>query len=328
MKVKGFEKGKFMNISFKKALVTGGAGFIGSHLVEALVAAKCGVTVVDNLSSGNLSNLEPLKDRITFYQGDIRQKDILEEAAEGCDVIFHLAAIVSVPQTVENPVESAEVNDIGTLNVFEAARLRNVRRIVFSSSCAVYGDDPLLPKVETMKPMPASPYAVQKLSAEHYARVYNDLFGVESVSLRYFNVFGPRQDPSSPYSGVISIFMTRSLSKQAAVIHGDGNQSRDFVYVKDVVNANLLAASMKQPRGSIFNIGTGSQVRINQLWERIASLSGQKNLKPRYEPARAGDILNSYAGMDLAKSKLKFDPECSLEQGLELTLEWYRGQVE
>jgi UDP-glucose 4-epimerase len=328
MKVKGFEKGKFMNISFKKALATGGAGFIGSHLVEALVAAKCGVTVVDNLSSGNLSNLEPLKDRITFYQGDIRQKDILEEAAEGCDVIFHLAAIVSVPQTVENPVESAEVNDIGTLNVFEAARLRNVRRIVFSSSCAVYGDDPLLPKVETMKPMPASPYAVQKLSAEHYARVYNDLFGVESVSLRYFNVFGPRQDPSSPYSGVISIFMTRSLSKQAAVIHGDGNQSRDFVYVKDVVNANLLAASMKQPRGSIFNIGTGSQVRINQLWERIASLSGQKNLKPRYEPARAGDILNSYAGMDLAKSKLKFDPECSLEQGLELTLEWYRGQVE
>jgi len=316
-----------MNINFKKALVTGGAGFIGSHLVEALVAAKCGVTVLDNLSSGNLSNLEPLKDRITFHQGDIRQRNILEEAAQGCDVIFHLAAVVSVPQTVDNPVESAEVNDMGTLNVFEAARSRNVRRIVFSSSCAVYGDDPSLPKIETMNPMPTSPYAIQKLSAEHYARIYNELYGVEGVSLRYFNVFGPRQDPSSPYSGVISIFMTRALSKQAPMIYGDGNQSRDFVYVKDVVNANLLAASMKQPRGSIFNIGTGSQVRINQLWERIAFLSGQKNLEPRYEPTRAGDILRSYAGMDLAKSKLKFDPECSLDQGLELTLEWYRGQT-
>jgi UDP-glucose 4-epimerase len=317
-----------MNIDFKKALVTGGAGFIGSHLVEALVAAKCGVTVLDNLSSGSRSNLEPLKDRITFHQGDIRQKGIIEAAAEDCEVIFHLAAMVSVPQTVDNPVESAEINDIGTLNVFEAARSRKVRRIVFSSSCAVYGDDPLLPKIETMTPKPTSPYAVQKLTAEHYARIYNELFGVESVSLRYFNVFGPRQDPSSPYSGVISIFMTRALTNQAPVIYGDGSQSRDFVYVKDVVNANLLAAAMKQPQGSIFNIGTGSQVRINQLWGKIAFLSGQKNLVPRYEPARAGDILRSYAGMELAKSKLKFDPEYSLEQGLELTLEWYRGQIE
>jgi nucleoside-diphosphate-sugar epimerase len=327
MKVKWFKKGKFMNINFKKALVTGGAGFIGSHLIEALVAAKCGVTVLDNLSSGSRSNLEPLKDRITFHQGDIRQKDILEEAAQGCDVIFHLAAVVSVPQTIDNPVESAEINDIGTLNVFEAARSQNVRRIVFSSSCAVYGDDPLLPKTETMIPKPTSPYAVQKLSAEHYARIYNELFGVESVSLRYFNVFGPRQDPSSPYSGVISIFMTRALSNQAPVIYGDGKQSRDFVYVKDVVKANLLAAAIKQPRGSIFNIGTGNQVSISRLWERIAFLSGQKSLAPIYEPARAGDILRSYAGMDFTKSKLKFDPECSLEQGLETTLEWYRGQI-
>jgi UDP-glucose 4-epimerase len=315
-----------MNIGFKKALVTGGAGFIGSHLAEALVTGKCKVTVVDNLSSGNLSNLEPLKDRITLYQADIRQGDILEEAAEGCDVIFHLAAVVSVPQTVENPVEAADVNDIGTLRVFEAARSQNVRRIVFSSSCAVYGDDPQLPKIETMNPKPTSPYAVQKLSAEHYCRIYSELFGVESVSLRYFNVFGPRQDPSSPYSGVISIFMIRALSNQAPVIYGDGNQSRDFIYVKDVVKANLLAAAMKQPRGSIFNIGTGSQVRINQLWERIASLSGQKNLEPSYEPARAGDILRSYAGMDFTKSKLKFDPEYSLEQGLELTLQWYQSR--
>lgn len=316
-----------MDIDFKKALVTGGAGFIGSHLVEALVAGKCKVTVLDNLSSGSLANLEPLKDRITFHRGDIRQRDILEEAAEGCDVIFHLAAVVSVPQTIDNPVEAAEVNDIGTLRVFEAARARNVPRIVFSSSCAVYGDDPLLPKTEIMNPKPTSPYAVQKLSAEHYGRIYSELFGLESVSLRYFNVFGPRQDPSSPYSGVISIFMTRALSNQAPLIYGDGNQSRDFVYVKDVVNANLLAAAVKRPQGSIFNIGTGFQVRINRLWELIASMSGQPKLEPIYESARDGDIRHSYAGTDYTKSKLKFNPEFSLEQGLDMTLEWYRGQM-
>ena len=315
-----------MSFTFKKALVTGGAGFIGSHLVEALVAGKCSVTVLDNLSSGSLLNLEPLRDRITFYQGDIRQGDILGKAAEGCDVIFHLAAVVAVQQTIDNPVESAEINDIGTLNVFEAARSQNACRIVFSSSCAVYGDDPLLPKTETMNPQPTSPYAVHKLSAEHYARIYYELYGLESVSLRYFNVFGPRQDPSSPYSGVISIFMTRAVSNQAPVIYGDGSQSRDFVYVKDVVYANLLAAAMNHPQGSIFNIGTGNQVRINRLWEIIASLSGQKPLEPRYEPVRSGDILHSYAGMDFTKSKLKFNPAVSLEQGLEMTFEWYRGQ--
>ena len=315
-----------MSFTFKKALVTGGAGFIGSHLVEALVAGKCRVTVLDNLSSGSPLNLEPLIDRITFYQGDIRQRDILEKAAEGCDVIFHLAAVVAVQQTIDNPVESAEINDIGTVNVLEAARSQNVGRIVFSSSCAVYGDDPLLPKTETMNAKPTSPYAVHKLSAEHYARIYGELFGLESVSLRYFNVFGPRQDPSSPYSGVISLFMTRAASKQAPVIYGDGNQSRDFVYVQDVVKANLLGAVMDQPQGNIFNIGTGNQVRINRLWELIASLSGQKKLAPVYKPARVGDILHSYADMDFTRSKLKFKPDFSLEQGLEMTFEWYRGQ--
>lgn len=313
-----------MKLSFKKALVTGGAGFIGSHLVEVLLSGKCKVTVVDNLTSGNLSNIEPLKDRITFYQGDIRQMDVLKKAARDCDVIFHLAAMVSVPQTVDNPVESAEINAIGTLNVFEAARSQNVRRIVFSSSCAVYGDDPELPKTEDMNPKPTSPYAVQKLSAEHYARIYDELYGLESVCLRYFNVFGPRQDPSSPYSGVISIFMTRAVSNEPPVIYGDGCQSRDFVYVKDVVNANLLAATMNQPRGSIFNVGTGNQVSINQLWELIASLGGQHKLRPKYEPARAGDIKHSFAGMEFTKSMLKFNPEYSLAQGLEMTFEWYK----
>lgn len=313
-----------MGISFKKALVTGGAGFIGSHLVEALVDRKCKVTVIDNLSSGNLLNIAPLKERITFYQGDIRQKTLLEKAAEGCDVIFHLAAMVSVPQTVDVPVESAEINDIGTLNVFEAARSRKARRIVFSSSCAVYGDDPELPKTEDMNPKPTSPYAVQKLAAEHYARLYEELYGVESVCLRYFNVFGPRQDPSSPYSGVISIFMTRAASNEAPLIYGDGNQSRDFIYVKDVVHANLLAAAMNKPRGSIFNIGTGDRVSINRLWELIAAIGRQPKLRPKYESARAGDIRHSYAGMDLAKSLLKFTPDISLKQGLQMTYDWYK----
>ena len=316
-----------MKRPFKKALVTGGAGFIGSHLVEALVSAKCTVSVVDNLSSGHLSNLEPLNERITFHQGDIRELAVLDKAASGCDVVFHLAAMVSVPQTVDLPVESARINDIGTLNVFEAARSQNVRRVVFSSSCAVYGDDPVLPKTEDMNPKPTSPYAIQKLAAEHYARIYEEIYGLETVSLRYFNVFGPRQDPSSPYSGVISIFMTRAALNAAPVIYGDGHQTRDFVYVRDVVNANLLAAALDQPRGCIFNIGTGNPVSINHLWELIAALGGRAKLRPQYEPARAGDIAHSYAETDVAKSGLKFKPEFSLEQGLEKTFEWY-GQAQ
>ena len=315
-----------MQIDFNNALVTGGAGFIGSHLVEALLSAGCKVSVLDNLSTGNLSNLEPVMDQITFYKNDIRELEMLEKAAEGCDVIFHLAAVVAVQQTINNPVESTMVNDIGTLNVLEAARTRNVRRVVLASSCAVYGDDPRLPKKETMTPRPASPYAVHKLSAEHYARVYYDLFGLETVSLRFFNVYGPRQDPSSPYSGVISIFMAKAASDQVPVIYGDGNQSRDFVYVKDVVKANLLAAGTDNLAGNVLNIGTGSYVLINRLWELIASLGGQR-LAPRYEPARNGDILHSVAGMELTQSILHFKNDFTLEQGLEITFDWYREQM-
>lgn len=315
-----------MQIAFKKALVTGGAGFIGSHLVEALVSDGCQVTVLDNLSSGNLKNLDSVMDRIIFYKNDIRELEMLVNAAEDCDVVFHLAAVVAVQQTIDDPVDSAMVNDIGTINVLEAARARNVRRVVLASSCAVYGDDPRLPKVESMTPMPTSPYAVHKLSAEHYARVYFNLFGLETVSLRFFNVYGPRQDPSSPYSGVISIFMAKAASNQMPVIYGDGNQSRDFVYVKDVVKANLLAASATSAAGDALNIGTGSYVRVNRLWELIASLSGLQ-LPPTYEPARSGDILHSVAGMDLTQSALNFNNDFTLEQGLEITFDWYRRQM-
>jgi UDP-glucose 4-epimerase len=315
-----------MHIDLNHALVTGGAGFIGSHLVEALLSGGCQVRVLDNLSTGHLHNLAPVLDHITFYKNDIREPEVLEEAAEGCDVIFHLAAVVAVQETISNPIESAMINDIGTINVLEAARAGNVRRVVLASSCAVYGDDPRLPKKETMTPRPASPYAVHKLSAEHYARVYFDLFGLETVSLRFFNVYGPRQDPSSPYSGVISKFMANAVSNQVPVIYGDGHQSRDFVYVKDVVMANLLAAGTDNLEGSVLNVGSGSDVLINRLWELIAGLGGQR-LAPRYEPARSGDILHSLAGMELTQSVLNFKNDFTLEQGLKTTFDWYRDQM-
>jgi len=314
-----------MKIEFTKALVTGGAGFIGSHLVEALVSAGSRVAVVDNLASGRLANLAHLQDYIEFHQNDIRQLKTLLKVAQACDVVFHLAAVVAVQQTIDDPVGSAMVNEIGTINVLEAARRNNVQRLVLASSCAVYGDDPRLPKNETMPPVPASPYAVHKLAAEHHARVYGELYGLKTTSLRFFNVFGPRQDPASPYSGVISIFMARAIADQAPVIFGDGNQSRDFVYVKDVVKALILAANSNDSAGKPLNIGTGTSVSINRLWDLIASQAGRQ-LAPAYAPARAGEILHSVAGIELAGSRLNYKPDYSLEQGLAETLEWYRDQ--
>ena len=311
-----------MNIKFKKALVTGGAGFIGSHLVDALVTEGCKVTVLDNLSTGSLSNLEQVKDNITFCKGDIRDREILINAAKDCDVIFHQAAVVSVSQSVNDPVESAMVNDIGTLFVLEAARKNNVRRTILASSSAVYGDDPQLPKHENMSPKPLSPYAVQKLTGEFYARLYHNLYGLETVCLRYFNVYGPRQDPSSPYSGVISIFMTKAASKESPVIYGDGNQSRDFVFVENVVKANLLAANADNASGKVFNVGTGQFIRINRLWEMICLLS-DLNIKPEYAPPREGDIVESLASINNAKSALGFEAQHSFEKGLKITFEWY-----
>ena len=307
---------------FKKVLVTGGAGFIGSHLSDALVSRRCDVTVIDNLSTGNLLNLNHIKDRITFYKDDIRNQEILIKTSKDCDIIFHQAAVVSVPQTVDNPVDSAMVNDMGTLFVLEAARKNRVKRVVLASSCAVYGDDPGLPKQESMKPKPQSPYAVQKLTGELYAHLYFELYGLETVCLRYFNVYGPKQDPSSPYSGVISIFMTKASDRNTPVIYGDGNQYRDFIFVKDVVKANLLAANGNEAKGKIFNIGTGKYVCINELWEKISRLAGH-NIKPKYDQGRPGDILESVANIDYVKKTLGFKPEYSFEKGLKETFEYY-----
>jgi nucleoside-diphosphate-sugar epimerase len=263
-----------------------------------------------------------IENRITFYKGDIRDQDILIKASIDCDAIFHQAAVVSVPQTVDNPVDSAMVNDMGTLFVLEAAKINKVKRVVLASSCAVYGNDPEVPKHEEMKPKPQSPYAVQKLAGEYYARLYFDLYGIETVSLRYFNVYGPRQDPSSPYSGVISIFMTKASAKKSPAIFSDGNQFRDFIFVKDVIKANLLAANGSNAQGKIFNIGTGRSVRVNELWGMICRLIG-KNIEPKYEQPRRGDVRESVANIDRAKKDLGFEPEYSFEKGLKETFDYY-----
>jgi len=316
-----------MTIDFRTALVTGGAGFIGSHLVEALVRSGCRVTVLDDLSSGNAANLKPKAGDIRFVRGDIRDRDAVGSAVSGCEVVFHLAAVVSVPKTTEDPVGSAAVNETGTLNVLEAARRTNVRRVVFASSSAVYGDDPALPKREDMAPKPLSPYAVQKLASEYYLRVYNDLYGIKTVSLRFFNVFGPRQDPSSPYSGVISIFMTKALNEQPPTIHGDGRQTRDFVFVGDVVQALIASAKSPSAPGRVFNVGAGTSVTIHHLWDLIAALSGAR-CQPLFGPARVGDVPHSVSDISAAQTHLRFAPRVNFRTGLEKTMKWYQAAAD
>jgi len=315
-----------MAIQLHKALVTGGAGFIGSHISEALVEQGCDVTVLDNLASGHLSNLDSIRKKITFVEGGIEDEPLLASAIKGCDIVFHEAAVVSVTQTIHQPVTSAGVNDLGTIKVFEAARQNGIRRVVAASSSAVYGDVPQLPKTESMTPSPLSPYAIQKLTNEYYAELYHRMYGLETVCLRYFNVYGPRQDPSSPYSGVISIFMLKALENQQPTIYGDGHQTRDFVFVEDVVKANLLAAGHEAASGKIYNVGTSQSVEINTLWHSIAGLAGCE-LSSQHEEARPGDIIHSLASIQRAKEQLDFQPAFSLEEGLRQTFEWYRQRA-
>ena len=307
--------------AFKHALVTGGAGFIGSHLVDELVAGGCRVTVLDNLSTGHRRNIAHLEERIDFVEGDIRDAALLDQVIRGCEVVFHQAAVVSVSQSVEDPAHSCEVNDLGTVRVLDASRRAGVRRVVLASSSAVYGDDPRLPKTEDMAPKPLSPYAVQKLTGEHYAAVFGGLYGLETVCLRYFNVFGPRQDPSSPYSGVISIFMTRAADGQPPTIYGDGRQTRDFIFVKDVVAANLAAAKETAAAGQVFNVGSGGCIRISELWAMIGELSGIQ-LDPVLAPPRPGDIRESVSDIGAIGDRLGFSPQVDLRTGLEQTLAW------
>ncbi len=288
-----------MKLPFASALVTGGAGFIGSHLVDELLAGGCRVTVLDDLSSGRIENLDQAGGKIDFIQGDIRDTDTVLKAAQECEAVFHLAAMVSVPQTVADPLLSSTVNIMGTATVLEAARRKNTRFFVLASSCAAYGDDPHQPKTEQMPTIPLSPYALQKLTAEQYMSLYHRIYGISAVSLRFFNVYGPRQDPSSPYSGVISIFMNKALEGKPPTIYGDGEQSRDFIYVTDIVRALLLAAD-PAASGRVLNIGSGRSVTVTQLWEKIAALAGIQ-IKAQSAAARIGDIRHSKAGIDLAE---------------------------
>jgi UDP-glucose 4-epimerase len=299
-------------------LVTGGAGFIGSHLVEALVKSKHDVTVLDNLSSGKHSNLASAKDKITFIKGDVSDQAILKKACAKQDYVFHLAAIASVPYSIQYPLETHEINTTGTLKVLLAARDAKVKRFIYSSSAAVYGDEPSLPKKETSPLKPQTPYALTKLAGEQYTLMFHKLYGIETVALRYFNVFGPRQDPNSPYSGVITKFVAALKANKQPIIFGDGMQTRDFVFVSDVVQANLKA--MTAPvAGRVFNIATGVQVSIKEMLAHLNEILNTK-IAPKYEPRQPGDILHSVADISEAKKALHFSPSITFHEGLEQTV--------
>lgn len=308
----------------KHFVVTGGAGFIGSALVRALLAEGRQVHVIDNLSTGNLANLEEVADRITVHEYDLRHYDRIAPVIAGAERVFHLAALPSVPKSILAPVPSHESNIDGTFNVFHAAAEGKVGRVIYAASSSAYGDSDVLPKVETMAPKPKSPYAVQKLLGEYYASVFSECFGLETVSLRFFNVFGPRQDPTSVYSGVLSIFLKCLIEERAPTMHGDGEQSRDFTFVEDVVGLLLKASKASGVSGQVFNAGNGNRYTLNETWNLLQKIAGV-NLPPTYGPPRAGDVKHSQADTSRAKAELGHAPQFSFEQGLRLTLDWYRS---
>jgi UDP-glucose 4-epimerase len=299
-----------------KTLITGGAGFIGSHIAEALVAEGVEVRILDNFSSGKRENLKGFGSAIEVVEGDICDPAALAGAMQGVKHVFHEAALVSVTVSVEHPMDNDSINIRGTLNVLQAAREAGVKRVVLATSAAVYGNNPELPKRETMLPEPESPYALGKLAGEYYMKLYSHLYGVETVSLRYFNVFGPRQDGKSMYSGVISRFADDIRQGRSPTIFGDGGQTRDFVFVKDVVQANLLAMKTDSVgKGEIFNVATGRQITLLTLWEILKGISGS-DLKPGFKEARIGDIRHSVADISRIGKDLGYEPKFSIEEGL------------
>ena len=303
-------------------LVTGGAGFIGSHLSEALVRRGDEVRVVDNLVTGKRRNLAHISG-VDFLQGDLADLDVARRAVDGVDVVLHQAAIPSVPRSVENPLASHVANVDASLNVLIAARDARVRRVVYAGSSSVYGDARTLPKVETMSPAPLSPYALQKLVAEQYCRMFTTLYGLETVTIRYFNVFGPRQDPSSPYSGVISLFINALCEGRQPTIYGDGEQTRDFTYVANVVDGVLRACEAPEASGEVMNIATGSRISLNQLFSAVRDLVGAR-VEPLYAAARSGDVRDSQADIQKARRLLGYEPTVSFDEGLKRTVEWHR----
>ncbi len=307
------------------ALVTGGAGFIGSHIAAALAAAGARVRVIDDLSTGYLENLEEIKGDLDFVQGSLADETSLRKSLENVELVFHEAAIPSVPRSVENPRQTHIASVESTFSLLLAAREKKVRRVVYAASSSAYGDQPTLPKVETMLPEPLSPYAVAKLVGEHYCQVFTRVYGLETVSLRYFNVFGPRQDPSSQYSGVISRFVGALLGGERPVIYGDGEQSRDFTYIENVVDANLKAAESTEGIGQIINIANGERISLNQLLDELKSLTGKPDVVADYKEPRAGDVKHSLADITRARNLLGFEPRVDLRSGLELTIDWWKN---
>src|SRR5579872_5097677 len=308
-------------------LITGIGGFIGSSLARALVARGEQVRGVDNFSTGKRENIAEILDQIDFREADITDLDAMHKACAGVDFVLHQAAIPSVPKSVLDPLSSNRANVDGTVNVLVAARDAKVKRVVYAGSSSAYGDTPTLPKHETMSPDPISPYAVAKLASEHYMVSFYRCYGLETVALRYFNVFGPRQDPSSPYSGVLAKFITQMLRGERCVIFGDGKQSRDFTYIDNVVSANLLAckASASEVAGRVFNIATGTRVDLNETVQILKKLTGCPG-RVDYEPERAGDVKHSLADLSLAKRHLGYQPLVNFEEGLRRTIEWYRSR--
>jgi nucleoside-diphosphate-sugar epimerase len=309
-------------MSVKSYVVTGGAGFIGSTLVRML-GDRGQVKVIDNLLTGKAENLDEVREKIEFHHADIRDYDAIRPVIEGADTVFHLAAIPSVPRSIDDPVPSHQVNIDGTFNVLQAAAKGGVRRLVYAASSSAYGNTATLPKVETMRPEPLSPYAVQKLMGELYAAVFTSCFGLETVALRFFNVYGPRQDPTSPYSGVLSLFMKHLLARTAPTIFGDGGQTRDFTYVEDVAALCIKASEAPGATGKMYNAGNGGQYSLNTIWDLLQKMEGVQ-IEAKYGPPRAGDVRDSMADTRAATAELGHAPHFTLEEGLKRTLEWYR----
>jgi UDP-glucose 4-epimerase len=307
-------------------VVTGGAGFIGSAIVRSLLREGAGrVVVIDNLLTGRESNLEEVRGSVDFQRADIRNYEEIAPIIRGAAVVFHEAAIPSVPRSIDDPVPSHEVNIDGTFNVLRAAHAGKAGRVVYAASSSAYGDTEVLPKVESMTPRPKSPYALQKLVGEYYCTVFSGVYGLEAVALRYFNVYGPRQDPSSPYSGVLSLFMKAILERRSPTIFGDGEQSRDFTYVEDVADLNLKAARAGGVSGQLYNGGNGGRITLNQAWALLQKMEGV-SIPAVYGAPRAGDVRDSQADTTAAVRDLGYAPRFSFEEGMRRTLEWYRTQ--
>jgi len=306
----------------KKIVITGGAGFIGSNMAGTL-SKENKVTVIDDLSTGHIKNIQDFidSDAIGFVKGSITDLDLVQKTFEDVDYVFHEAAIASVPRSIKDPVTSNYANVNGTLNVLVAARDNNVKKIVYASSSSVYGDTPTLPKKEDMKTRPLSPYAVGKLTGEYYCQVFNKIYSLPTVSLRYFNVYGPRQDPLSEYAAVIPKFITCILNEESPIIYGDGEQTRDFTFIEDVVQANILVA--ESDATGVFNIACGKRISINDLVQSIRVIT-EKDIEPVYNDPRPGDILHSLADISKAKEQFHFNPKFTMDNGLEATVEWFQ----